>query len=104
KQVNGKWYFRSARSMFEIRIKDRKKRERKDFLSTSEIIITQIEKGNIEHFNRKETFRSNEIFTEKIKQYDQSFWENYNVIEPEEDLVKALRNFDNNDLVVRYRN
>jgi hypothetical protein len=104
KQANDKWYFRSARSIFEIRIKDRKNRERKDFLSTSEIITTQIEKGNIEHFDRKETFRPNEIFTEEIKNYDQSFWENYNVIEPEDELVKALRNLDENDLVVRYRN
>ncbi|HKK81378.1 MAG TPA: carboxypeptidase-like regulatory domain-containing protein [Prolixibacteraceae bacterium] len=104
KQVNDKWYFRSARSMFEIRLKDRKKRERKDFVSSSEIMITKIEKGNIVHFDRKETFRSNEIFTEEIKKYDQSFWENYNVIEPEEDLVKALKNFNKNDLVVRYRN
>ena len=46
-------------------------------------------------FSKKDVFKSNEIFTDKIVSYDKSFWENFNVIQPEEKLVKALKDFDN---------
>lgn len=104
KQIDGKWYLLAARSSFKLKINNRKNRERTRFHSIAELAATKIEKGDIKRFSRKETFKSNEIFTDKIVSYDEQFWQNYNIIEPEEKLNDALINFDNRNLFITYRN
>ena len=100
KYINQKWYVLNARSSMKIKINNREQKERTRFHSTAEILTTNIEKGDFEHFTRQEIFRSNEIFTDKIVSYDKNFWQNYNVIQPEQELVDALKNFDNQNLVI----
>ncbi|MDA3879518.1 MAG: carboxypeptidase-like regulatory domain-containing protein [Prolixibacteraceae bacterium] len=102
KYLDGKWYLQSARSFFDIQINNRETREKTKFKSTSEILTTGIEKGNYEKISRHEIFRRHEIFTDKISTYDPSFWDKYNVVEPEEDLTNALKNFNEQNLVVTY--
>lgn len=104
KYLNNKWYLLTARSKFNITINNKEKRERTKFYSVAELLTTNIEKGDFQHFSRKEIFKSNEIFTDKIVSYDRTFWESYNVIRPEEELEKALKNFDDQNLIIIYRN
>lgn len=103
KLIDEKWYLLSARSSFKIKINDRGKREKTRFHSISEMLTTNIEKGDLQKFSNREIFKSNEVFTDKIVSYDPSFWEDYNIIEPEEELVKALRLFDDNNLIITYK-
>lgn len=103
-EMNGKWYFRSARSEFEIKINDRQKKQRTRFNSISEILTTHIEKGDLQQFSRRDIFKPNEFITEKIDSIDFNFWKNYNVIEPEEDLVNALKGFENYNMVIKQIN
>jgi hypothetical protein len=104
KYLNGQWHLLSARSSFHIRINNRERKERTRFHSIAELLTTNIEKGGFQQFSRKEIFRPNEIFTDKIVGYDKDFWENYNTIEPEESLEKALKDFDNQNLMIIYKN
>jgi|WetSurMetagenome_2_1015567.scaffolds.fasta_scaffold61550_2 hypothetical protein len=98
--IDQKWYLHSARSLMQIKILNREKKQKTKFRSISEILTTNIEVGNLQHFNRKEIFSPNEFFTEKINGYDKEFWEDYNVIEPEEELNNALKNFEDHDLII----
>lgn len=100
KLIDQKWYLYSARSSIQVKIYDKEKRQKTKFNSISEILTTNIEIGDLQHFNRKDIFRPNEFFTEKINGYDKEFWEDYNVIQPEEELNKALKKFNNNDLII----
>lgn len=100
KYINQKWYVLNARSSLRIKINNKDKKERTKFHSIAEILTTNIEKGDFQHFTKQEIFRSNEIFTDKIVSYDKNFWKNYNVIQPEQDLIEALKNFDNQNLVI----
>lgn len=100
KLVDEKWYLFSAMSSMNVKIVNRKKKIKTHFKSTAEILVTNIEKGNFKHFTRQEIFRSNEIFTDKIVTYDKLFWQNYNIIRPEQRLVNALKSFDNQNLVI----
>jgi hypothetical protein len=100
KQIRSKWYLYSARSSMQIKILNKEKKQRTNFKCISEILTTNIEFGTLQHFSRKDIFRPNEFFTEKINSYDKTFWENYNVIQPEEELNNALKNFDNHDLII----
>lgn len=104
KYHNTKWYLLTARSSFHIRINNREKRERTRFHSVAELLTTNIEKGDFQKFSHKEIFRPNEIFTDKIISYDKAFWENYNTIKAEENLEKALKDFDKQNLMIIYRN
>jgi hypothetical protein len=96
----GKWYLLNAQSSMQIKLINREKKQKTKFNSTSEILITDIEKGDFQRFSRNEIFKPSEFFTEKIVTYDQGFWENYNVIEPEEELEHAIKNFENHDMII----
>jgi hypothetical protein len=98
--IDGKWYLLSAHSSIQIKIVNKEKKQKTAFRSTSEILITNIEKGDLQHFSRKDIFRPNEFFTEKITSYDEEFWENYNVIEPEESMENAIKDFDEHNLII----
>lgn len=100
KLIDNKWYLFSAQSSLKVKINNREQKERTKFQSVAEILTTNIEKGDFQHFTKQEIFRSNEIFTDKIVSYDKLFWENYNVIQPEEELINALKNFENQNLVI----
>lgn len=104
KYIGNKWYLLSARSLIKVKLNSKDKKEKTKFENVSEILITNIEKGDLEQFSRKDIFKSNEVFTDKIVSYDRTFWDNYNVIKPEEKLVKALKNFDDQNLIITYKN
>ncbi len=96
----GKWYLQSAQSSMQVKLINREKKQKTKFNSTSEILVTDIEKGDFQRFSRNEIFKPSEFFTEKIVSYDQGFWENYNIIEPEEELEHAIKNFENHDMII----
>jgi hypothetical protein len=100
KLMGNKWVLLSARSAMQVRINNREQKLKTRFESISEILTTNIDKENFEHFTRREIFRSNEIFSDKIVEYDHQFWQNYNIIHPEEELTKALKHFNNQNLVI----
>ncbi|MFA9389350.1 MAG: carboxypeptidase-like regulatory domain-containing protein [Prolixibacteraceae bacterium] len=100
KYIDKKWHLLSARSSLKIKINNKDQKERTNFKSVAEMLTTNIEKGDFEHFTKQEIFRSNEIFTDKIVSYDPLFWQNYNVIPPEQQLIEALKHFENQNLVI----
>lgn len=100
KMIQGKWYVHNARSSMKIKINNREEKVRTKFHSIAELLTTNIEKGKFDNFTRQEIFKSNEIFTDKIVSYDEDFWKSYNVITPEQDLIDALKTFDNQNLVI----
>lgn len=97
---DGKWQLLSAHSSIDIKIVDKGKKQKTNFHSISEILVTNIEKGDMQHFSYKDIFRANEFFTEKIINYDKEFWENYNIIQPEEALENAIKDFDDRNLII----
>lgn len=100
KLMDQKWVLLSARSTMLVKINNREEKVKTHFESISEILTTNIDKNNFEQFTRREIFKSNEIFSDKIVEYDHLFWQNYNIIHPEEELTKALKNFNNQNLVI----
>ncbi len=99
KLYEGKWYLFSAQSTMQIKLYNKEKKQKTMFESVAEILVTDIEKGDFQRFSRNEIFKPSEFFTEKIDSYDTGFWENYNVIQPEEELEHAIKNFDNHDMI-----
>jgi hypothetical protein len=75
-------------------VKSKKDKLNATFHSVSDLLITDFKPDDGTHFKRDEVFNAKDIFTETIRNYDEDFWGNYNIIKPSEDLRNALRNYN----------
>jgi len=90
RQYQGKWHLANARASVKFKIKSRKENINSEFHSVSELLITDMQSTELKRFTRKESIKKNDIFVEMIDSYDPEFWENYNIIKPDENLRNAI--------------
>ncbi len=93
RRSNEKWHLSHAQATINFKVKSKKDKINSTFHSDSELLITEIKPDDGTPFKKNELFSSKDIFTELIKNYDEDFWGNYNIIKPSEDLRKALSNY-----------
>jgi hypothetical protein len=60
-------------------------------------LVTNIKPTEIKRFTRNESIGQNDIFVELINGYDEKFWENYNIIKPDENLINAIKTISPNE-------
>jgi len=93
--VGGRWQFYSARTDVIFKVKQTKENFKAEYRSVSDILVTQ--QYTFPHkarFGPDGLFRADDIFADRIGSFDPEFWENYNVIKPDDDLSKALREIE----------
>lgn len=90
KSLNGVYYISHIRGDLHFRIK----KKRHLFSATAhtwfEMVTCKIETENIKRFTRSETLPTRTVFSDTNYQYDNDFWENFNIILPEENLSDAI--------------
>lgn len=89
--LNEKWQFYSAHSDIIFRVKQKKK-FKTEYRNVTDVLVTQ--QYSFPHrarFGPEGIFHEKDIFSEKIGTYDSEFWGNYNVIKPDDDLSKAIK-------------
>lgn len=92
RMVDGRWQFYSARTDVLFRVKNKKDNLKAEYRSVSDILVTQqYPFPSRTRFGPDGLFRADDIFSDISGPYDPEFWGNYNVIKPDEDLSKALR-------------
>ncbi len=91
--VKGKWYLNTASGSVKFKVKSRKKLINTVFHTESELLVTNRIKEDIGLFKRDEIFRAKYIFAEMPDLHNSLFWGGHNVIEPDEELQKALARF-----------
>jgi hypothetical protein len=64
------------------------------FHSVSDLLVTNHERTALRRFEKDETFLPTDIFTEMIIDYDKEFWGDFNIIQPDDDLRKALKDLN----------
>jgi hypothetical protein len=76
-----------------VKFKVRSKNDKinSEYHSVSDLLITNIQDTELKKFDRDESFTQRDIFVEMINNYDPDFWENYNIIKPDEDLQNAFK-------------
>ena len=82
----------TAQASIKFRIRSRRENINSEFHSVSDLLITDIQPTELRRFGRDESFGQRDIFVEMIGSYDPQFWENYNIIKPDEDLRNAVQN------------
>lgn len=88
----GKWYLYNARSSVKFKVQSKRDKINSEYHSVSDLLITDIQSTDLKRFDRNESFNQRDIFVEMINNYDPKFWENFNIIKPDEDLRNAFKN------------
>jgi len=95
RMVDGRWQFYSARTDVIFKVKQNKDNLKTEYRSVSDILVTQqYPFPRKARFGPEGLFRADDIFADIIGSYDPAFWGNYNVIKPDDDLSKALREIE----------
>lgn len=89
----GKWYLHTAQASVAFRVKSPQDKINAVYHSVSDLLITDFKNTDLRRFPVKSLFSINDIFAEMAINYDEKFWENYNIIKPDEDLEKAIKSF-----------
>ncbi|MBW6535578.1 MAG: carboxypeptidase-like regulatory domain-containing protein [Mariniphaga sp.] len=90
-RYQGKWQLGTAQASIKFKIRSRRDKINSEFHSISELLVTDIQSTELKRFGRDESFGQRDIFVEMIGSYDPEFWENYNIIKPDEDLRNAVQ-------------
>jgi hypothetical protein len=90
-RYQGKWQLAAAQASIKFKIRNRRENINSEFHSVSDLLITDIQPTELKRFQREESFSQRDIFVEMIGNYDPEFWENYNIIKPDEDLRNAMQ-------------
>ncbi len=86
-----KWHLSNVQASVKFKVRSKNERVNSEFHSVSELLITNIQETDLRKFDRDESFTQRDILVEMINSYDPGFWENYNIIKPDEDLQNAFR-------------
>lgn len=100
REIKGKYYVNHIRGELKLKVKKRGKMMTSVFETSFEMISTDIDTINIQHFAAREKTRGNMVFSDWDEGYAKDFWENENFIIPEDDLAKALSRFKETELVI----
>ena len=87
---NGKWYVNHIRGEINLRVLTRFWPIANTFELFFEYVALQLDTTNVKRFAKRETVRTNEVFSEAQAEYDPNFWSELNYIEPEVNISKAL--------------
>jgi hypothetical protein len=88
-----KWHLHTVQASVAFRVKSPQDRVNSVYHSVSDLLITDIKNTDLKRFPVKDLFTINDIFAEIAVNYDEKFWENYNIIKPDEDLENAIKTF-----------
>jgi hypothetical protein len=90
-QYRDKWHLANVKASVKFKVRSRNDKINSEYHSVSDLLITDIQNTELKKFDRDESFTQRDIFVEMISNYDPDFWENYNIIKPDEDLQNAFK-------------
>ncbi|WP_167616632.1 STN and carboxypeptidase regulatory-like domain-containing protein [Maribellus sediminis] len=90
-QYQGKWHLLTAQASVSFKVRSKRDKLNSEFHSVSDLLITDIQPTDLKRFPGEERFTQSDVFVEKLGNFDGEFWENYNIIKPDEDLRQAFK-------------
>jgi len=97
----GRWSLSTAQTSVRFRVRSRNDKINSVFHSVSDLLVTNHERTALKRFDKDETFLPTDIFTEMIIDYDKEFWGDFNIIQPDDDLRKALKDTNTKGGVIK---
>ena len=90
KDVQGGRILASVHTELDVRAKARRALFNSLYRTTSDLVITGMDTSGVKRFRGNEISKVSDIHINQIKDYDPSFWEGFNTIEPEIRLDEAI--------------
>jgi len=91
-QFQGKWHLANVQASVKFKIRSKRDKLNSEYHSVSDLLVTNIQFTELKKFTRNELITQKDVFVEMINEYDENFWESYNIIKPDEDLRNAFKN------------
>ena len=85
------WVLNRVRGEVSLRIVDKSRRERSDIQTVSEMLVSDFTRAQSrQRIGWVEVFKADYILSERIGDFDPDFWQNFNIIRPDEVLEKVF--------------
>ena len=90
--LNGQWVLSGVKGEVSMKVVDRSRRERSVFSTVSEMVVSDMMVWNGGRpFKNAETVGASDVLAEQLGDFDASFWKNYNIILPDDDLRNVFQ-------------
>lgn len=96
KLFNGKYYINHIKGELFFKVNKRRKLSNSPLHIWFEMVTCIIEEQTPSSFERTQRLNLNKIFSETTYSYDPLFWENFNIILPEEKIIEIIENYNFN--------
>jgi len=96
--LNGKYYIHHILGNIGLKVKRKNKWLASRYNVTFEMVSTDIENKRPTRFEASQTIKPNRIFSDMVSGSETNFWQNENIIPPEENITKALKRFQKEEL------
>ncbi|MCU4164299.1 carboxypeptidase-like regulatory domain-containing protein [Carboxylicivirga caseinilyticus] len=91
RRLNDKWIVNKIGGEIAVYINDKDEKINSEFVGISELLVSDCKIDREERFKTSELYKSNYILADEIKETDQEFWDNYNIIKPDDELEKVFK-------------
>nr|WP_319401553.1 carboxypeptidase-like regulatory domain-containing protein [uncultured Carboxylicivirga sp.] len=92
RKLNNRWIVNKVGGEIAIHINDKNQKINSEFVGLSELLISDCETDKRQHIKSSELYKPNYVLADEINETDEEFWENYNIIKPDEELEKVFKN------------
>lgn len=86
-----KWVLNRVKGEIKVKIKDKIQHFSSDFEAITEMMITDFRPVDGERLKYSQSFKPDYVLSEHIETFDPMFWDDYNVIKPNDDLNKVIK-------------
>lgn len=94
--MNNRWYLEYTAIELKLRAKSRSFFYNSAITTRSEMVVTRIDTTNHARFRWNEIAHSDDILVDLIHAYQDDYWEQFNIILPEEPLIVAINRLTDN--------
>jgi hypothetical protein len=86
-EINNRYFMNYFRSQIYMRVKSDNSLFFSNYHLISEMVVNQIDTSDVSSFPFRERINPQIIFSERIKDYPNKFWNNYNTLPPEKEIL-----------------
>ncbi|WP_430816602.1 carboxypeptidase-like regulatory domain-containing protein [Carboxylicivirga sp. RSCT41] len=91
RKLQGKWILNRIKGEILVKINEKRHGVNSEFMATTELLISDCEINGKYKLKPSELYKSRFVLADQIKETDEQFWKNYNIIRPDESLEKVFK-------------
>jgi len=90
RRLRDKYFLNQIRGDLTFKVRRKNHLFADDFQVTFDMFVSHVDTSNVSRFERENLFQPHKVFIEQIRDYDASFWGEYNYIKPDEPLRETV--------------